>query len=189
MSLPIPTTEPAAIIAGDTTQWQISLADYPATSGWVLKYALASSAGGIAITSAASGGDHLVSLTAAITGAYAAADYKFQKYVEKGSGATLERVTLDSGAVTVIARLSGATDTRSQNRRILDAINTAIEGRASRTDLEYEISTGSSTRKIKSLTVDQLLLARERYTLIVWREQNPGQLAPQIRLNVGGCRG
>lgn len=192
MSIEIQTTEPAVITAGDTIQWQISLADYPASAGWVLKYAMVSSLGVIAITSAAAGDDHLITISAAASSAYGAADYKFQKYVEKGSGETLERATLAGGSITIVAALSAltvATDTRTQNRRILDAINMAIEGRSSRTDLEYEISTGASTRKIKSMTVDQLLLARDRYTLAVWREQNPGKLAPQIRINVGGFRG
>ncbi|MEN6410768.1 MAG: hypothetical protein ABFD44_13790 [Anaerolineaceae bacterium] len=192
MSIAIPTTEPAVITAGDTIQWQISNADYPADSGWTLKYALVSSLGVIAITSAAAGSDHLVTISATTSGTYKAGDYRFQKYVEKGSTLEVERITLDSGTISIVAALSAltvATDTRSQNRRILDAINLAIEGRASRTDLEYELSTGGSTRKIKSLTVDQLLLARDRYTLAVWREQNPGKLAPQIRLKIGGCRG
>ena len=187
-----PTTEPATITAGDTVIWQMSLDDYPATAGWTLKYALVSSAGVIAIASTASGSDHLVSVSSAISEDYSAGNYRYQKYVEKGSGLDFQRVTFGDGSITIIGSLAGvtvATDTRTQNRRTLDLLNIAIEGRASRTDLEYEFSTGSGSRKIKSLTVDQLLLARDRYTLIVWREQNPGKLAPQIRLSSGGFGG
>lgn len=192
MSVPIPTTEPAAITTGDTISWQIALPDYPASGGWTLKYTLVGSAGAITIASAASGADHLISITAATSTTWIAGRYQLQKYVEKGSGTTLERITLGSASIEIIKGLAGTTtasDTRSQSRRILDAINAAIEGRAPRADLEYEISTGSSTRKIKSMTVDQLLKAQQAYTLIVWREQNPGKLCPQVRLSVGGHRG
>lgn len=192
MSQPIAIIEPSTITAGDTVQWYISLADYPATEGWTLKYALVSAAAVLAIASTASDSDHLVTLSASTTAAYAASDYTYQKYVEKGIGAALQRVTLDSGLITIVKPLTAVTaptDTRSSARRALDAVTAAIEGRASRTDLKYEIHNGASIRKIESFTAEQLLTAQNKLTLIVWREMNPGRLCPQINISMGGYRG
>lgn len=182
------TSEPASITAGDTISWKIALPDYPATSGWVLKYKAVCASGYFALVSAADGADHVVSAAKAVTAIYTPGTYTLVKYVESDT----EQVTLAELPLEVRTGLSAKTaayDTRTGNRRILDAINLAIEGRASRTDLEYTINTGTSSRTIKSMTIEQLLVARDRYTLIVWREMNPGKLAPQIRLTVGGSRG
>lgn len=179
----MPTQEPTTVTAGDTIQWQIALPDYPATGGWALKYALRGSAGVINITSAASGADHLVSVTAAASSPWAPGTYHYTKYVEKGEGASLERVTLGSGTITVErnwAAVTTAVDTRSHARKVLDAIEAVIEGRASRSDTEYEIDTGSGRRRLKSLTPAELLDVRGRYSAIVWREENPGKLAPAV---------
>jgi hypothetical protein len=192
MSIPISTTEPTALITGDTITWQISLADYPATDGWTLKYTLLNAAALLTITASAAEADHLVSIPAAISAAYIPGDYKYQKYVERGADETLERITLDEGTIAISAGIfsaTAATDTRTQNRRILDAINAVLEGRASRSDMEYTINTGNSSRTLKSMTPEMLLSMQSTYTLMVWRELHPGKLCPQIRLNAGGFRG
>ena len=69
-----PTTEPAAITAGDSFTWQKTLADYPAGT-WTLKYRFINAAGKIDITATASGTDHLVSVTPTTSAAYTAGDY------------------------------------------------------------------------------------------------------------------
>jgi hypothetical protein len=183
MSVTIPTTEPQQLTAGDSIAWKISLADYPASAGWYLKYTLLSSAGKISIQSSADGDDHLVSVPAATSSAWVAGSYTMQRMVTNDT----DRCTLDTRTVQILADLSaatGATDTRTQARRALDAINAVLEGRASRSDAEYEVTSGGATRKLKSLTAEQLLTLQQHYTLIVWRELNPGKLCPQVRLNV-----
>lgn len=187
MSIPVPTIEPAVIIAGDSISWTRALPDYPASGGWVLNYALRGPQA-IDLATVASGDDHLAEIASAASAAYVPGSYAMQGYVVKAA----ERITVYSSPITISADLvqqGPGYDGRTQNRRILDALNAAIEGRASRTDLEYTINSGSSSRTVKSLTVTQLLAARDRYTLMVWREQHPGQLAPQIRITVGGGRG
>jgi hypothetical protein len=183
MSVIIPTTEPQQLFAGDSITWKRTLADYPASAGWYLKYRLLSAAGLIDIQSQADGDDHLVTISAAVSAEWAAGTYTVQTIVTNDT----DRYTLATGIITVVAdslAATAATDTRTQARRILDALNLAIEGRAPRTDLEYEINTGGASRKIKSLSVTELLDAQQKYTLIVWREMNPGKLCPQVRLNV-----
>lgn len=183
MSVTIPTTEPQQLQAGDSISWKISLADYPASAGWYLKYRLLASSGKIDIQSSAAGDDHLVTITAVTSAAWSAGTYTMQRMITNDT----DRYTLDTRTVQILADLSAATtaiDTRSQARRALDAINAVLEGRASRSDAEYEVSNGGSTRKLKSLTAEQLLTLQQHYTLVVWRELNPGKLCPQLRLNV-----
>lgn len=96
-----PTTEPTALVAGDTLLWQRTLPDYPAGT-WTLKYRLINAAGKIDITSTASGTDHLISVAAATSAAYAAGAYTWTAWVEK----TGERVTVGSGTITVKANIA-----------------------------------------------------------------------------------
>ena len=74
----IPTTEPAAVNAGDTVRWRRALADYPASAGWALTYTLLNAAGKITITASAQGDDHLVSVPAATSAGWAAGDYAWR---------------------------------------------------------------------------------------------------------------
>lgn len=183
MSVTILTTEPQQLTAGDSISWKISLADFPASGGWYLKYTLLSSAGKISIQSTADGDDHLVQVTATTSAAWVAGTYTMQRMVTNNT----DRYTLDTRTVQILPDLSaasGATDTRTQARRALDAINAVLEGRASRSDAEYEVTTGGATRKLKTLTPEQLFTFQQHFTLVVWRELNPGKLCPQINLSV-----
>ena len=172
-----PTTEPAAIISGDTVTWKQSLPAYPSSQGWALKYALRSNLGKIDITSSASGDDHLINVTAAVSGAWPPGTYPYQKYVEKGEGVTLERVTLGMGSLIVspnFAAMTTATETRTWARRCLDKIEAVIEGRCSRSDLEYELSLPDGSRqKLGSMTNADLLKTRDDFASRVWQEEQP----------------
>lgn len=125
MAIDIPTTEPARVRAGDTVTWRKSLADYPATAGWVLSYRLINAAGKIDIVATASGADHLVSVAKAATANYTAGDYTLLAWVDNGT----ERVTLDPGRLTVLPNLAAQTagyDARSAAKKMLDAIDAAL---------------------------------------------------------------
>ena len=132
MAFQIPTTEPDDLVAGDTWQWTRSLADYKASDSWVLTYYLKDATGSpITITASASGDDHLVSVAAATTGAYAAGLYYWTARVSKAG----EVHTVDSGRITVVADLSAVADShdpRHHVEKVLVAIEATIEGRATR---------------------------------------------------------
>lgn len=170
-----PIIEPKQIIAGDTITWKKTLSDYPASGGYTLKYRLINSAAKYDITAAASGDDHLITITSATSSGYAAGSYIWSSRVEKGLGQTLERYTLATGTIEIspdLADKSAAFDTRSHVKRTLDALEAAIEGRASRTDLDYEIQTSSGTRRrIQSMSHDQLFKARSYYKRLYRDEQ------------------
>lgn len=170
MSITIPTTEPSEILAGDTLQWTKTLSDYLATAGYTLKYRLINAAGKIDITAAASGADHAVSVSAVLTAAYASGTYTWTSYVEKGAGETLERYTVETGTITVkpsLATQSAGLDTRSHAKKVLDAIEAVIEGRASRSDSEYSIG----GRTLRNMTHDELIKMRSFYQQEYSREQ------------------
>lgn len=174
--LDTPTIEPVSVTAGDSISWLQSLSDYPASSGWALKYALRSTAGKIDLTSAASGDDHLITVTPAASALWTAGTYQFQKYVEKGSAETLQRVTLGLGSMIVAASLAAmttATDTRSWARRSLEAIEAVIEGRASRSDKSYQIDFGGNRQSCESMTIKELLAARDDFATRCWQEEQP----------------
>ena len=125
MAITPPTTEPAFIQAGDTTTWQKTLADYPASAGWVLAYRLINSAGVIDITAAASGDDHLVTIPAATTADYAAGAYTWVATVTLAT----ERYTLGRGTVTVqpdLAAQPAGFDARSTAQKALDDLRAAL---------------------------------------------------------------
>lgn len=184
MAADIPTTEPQSVTAGDTLQWTIALPDYPASDGWTLKYNLVGAAGQIAIESTPDSDDHLVSVSPATSAVYTPGRYRAAKYVEKGADETLERVTLGTLDMVVAPNLAGATaasDTRSHARKVLDALEALIEGRATRSDKSYTIDISGSRRSIESLTVIELLEARDRYASMVWQEESGGQLIVPVR--------
>ncbi len=135
-----PTIEPGTIVAGDTITWIRSLADYPAPT-WVLKYRLLNAAGKIDITAGASGSDHLVSVAAATSAAWASGDFTFTAWVESGAA----RHSVGQGRISISANLATVTtyDGRSPARKIYEGLLAAYEARVAGGQgyvAEYEIA-------------------------------------------------
>lgn len=120
-----PTTEPAAVTAGDSISWLRSLPAYPATSGWTLKYRLLNASAKIDIVATASGADHLVQIATAASAAYQAGTYDWTAWVEAGS----ERLTVDHGRITIKPDFASLNtyDGRSNARKTLDALEAAYQ--------------------------------------------------------------
>lgn len=169
MTAPIKTTEPALILAGDTAKWLKSLADYPASAGWVLSYALVSAAQRYTFAATAQGDDHLVNVTAATTAAYAAGGYEYRGTVSKAG----EVFTIASGRLTISPAFGAAVDARSQARRTLEAIEATLEGRASSATAEYQIA----GRQMKYIPIPELLQLRDRYRMDVAGEDKAAHIA------------
>lgn len=125
MAAPIPTTEPSYIQAGDTLTWSKSLPDYPASAGWSLGYRLINAQAKIDITATASGDDHLVTIAAATTAAYAAGVYTWVAHVTLAT----DRYTIGKGSVTVqpdLAAQSAGFEARSTAKKALDDLRAAL---------------------------------------------------------------
>jgi hypothetical protein len=98
---------------GDTLDFTTSLADYPASAGWVLTYRLIPRVSGtpISIVGTASGDDHRTSAVASTTATWAAGEYSWVAYVDLSG----EHYVVDEGAVTLLPNLATSTayDSRS----------------------------------------------------------------------------
>lgn len=180
MSAAVPTLEPTSLIAGDSTAWTRSIADYLATDGWALSYVLlAHGKSPISITSTADGSAHAVSLDATTTAAFAPGVYHWTSMVTKGA----ERKTISAGTLEVKpnpATLDAAHDPRTHAEKCLAAIEAVLEGRMSDSIVEYQIG----NRMAKKLPHSELIRLRSYYAAEV-RRQRGGPRAVAIPVRFG----
>lgn len=180
MTAPIPFQEPASVVAGDTAKWQKYLGDYPANDGWTLTYTFVNASVRFTATASAVGADHLVNASAATTTAWAAGTYDWRAQVSKAG----EVFTVGSGRLVVKPSFSAATDARSQARRMLEAVEAVLEGRASSAVQDYQIA----GRSLRHIPIPDLLTLRDRLRMDVTREETAADLAagkgPRGRIQV-----
>jgi hypothetical protein len=160
--------EPQKFSAGDTITWTESLADYPASAGWTLKYRF-SGPGQIDLTSVADGDNHKITIAKAASAEYGAGMYQWQSYVENMS----ERHTINFGMSAILADLTQVAsdaeyDARSHVRKVFDAIKAAIESRATKSQSEIVIA----GRSIKYLSPGELIKWYHHYESLVKSEEN-----------------
>jgi len=173
----IPTSEPVELRTGDTWKWTKTLADYPASAPWTLKYRFKNAAGGFEITATAVGDSYSVTVAAATTAAYAAGSYAWMAWVE---GGTSEKYTVDSGQCTInpdyrSGTAAAAFDDRSHARKALAAIEAWIETKSPGA-AEYEIA----GRRLKNWSVGDIHRLRMRYKQEVAAEIAAEKLANGI---------
>lgn len=142
MAVPVPTIEPATLVAGDTATWRRSLADFPASAGWILGYTLVSPAQRYTFSSTASGDDHLVSVPAATTVTWAAGAYQWRAQVSKAG----EVFTVASGSVQILPSFASATDARSSARKALDNLQAYLADSNNLAAAQYQIAGRSLSR-------------------------------------------
>ncbi len=176
----IPTAEPAFIQAGDTTQWQRTLPDYPASAGWVLSYRFINATTRIDVTATASGDDHLVNISAATTAAYAPGAYTWVASVTHSG----QRFTLGHGTTTVrpdLAAKPAGFDARSPAQKALDDLRAALLSWASTSGhvSEYEIA-GRRMRFASAADIQSRISLAERE---VARETTAARLAAGLPAN------
>ena len=160
------TTEPKNITQGDSVSWSITNADYPASEGWVLSYALVTAGYIIQIDSTQDGDKHSVNLTTATTAAYSPGVYTWTATVSK----TPDRRTIAQGSIEILADLSQLTDgadMRSHAKRTLDDLEAAIERHAA----TGVISSSVAGRTTVWRTYEELLALRDRYLAEYHKEQ------------------
>lgn len=147
----VPTIEPQTIRAGDLVSWTKTLQDYPADAGWSLVYTLINGSTKITINASASGVDHRVSVAAATSANYAAGSYTWMARVSKG----LEIYTVGVGSLKIQPNLDALStfDGRSHAKVMVEAIEAAIQGRASSVQLRMTIN----NRSIEYLSPTELI--------------------------------
>jgi hypothetical protein len=183
--------EPLEIIIGDTITWirrnvqaayendasTIEYADIKASAGWTLKFTAVGRLGIVAITAAAdpdNSDDFKFTATAAVTAAYVAGDYKWQLTATK----TTTRYTIAEGWVTLLDNIAVRTalyDNRSHAKKVLDAIEAVIEGRASQDQMSYQIG----GRSLSKTPIPDLIKLRSLY-----KDEYEGEVAT-ARISAG----
>ncbi|MGH7261467.1 MAG: hypothetical protein ACREI9_12435, partial [Nitrospiraceae bacterium] len=183
-----------------TLEWERGdlIADYPASGGWTLTYKFnsRSPAGAFTITASLSGDKYVVSVVPATTDGYVASNRKVTGQsgyiwtaVMSGAGGTF---TVDSGTCDVQAKVSTSAgqDARSHVKKVLDALEATIEGKATTDQLNYAIA----GRSLSRMTPEQLIVWREKYRAEYLRELNAERIANglgvknQVKVRFGGVR-
>lgn len=169
------------LIAGDTLNFATTVADYPASASWVLKYRLiprTSSNPAISFSSAADGDDHRVQIAAATTAGWAADNYTWNSWVELGA----EKYTVDNGQVAILAdpRLVAAGyDGRSAAQVGLDAVRAMLRGTASAGVQKYAIQ----GRSLERYSIEELISLESKLVAQVKAEQRAAALAAGLADN------
>jgi hypothetical protein len=156
------TGEPKEIISGDTVAWTAEAdSDYKASDGWALTYYL-NGPSRLAITGVADGDNWTVTITAAESAALTVGIYELQARVSKASEAYTQSVTKLEVLANPATQVAGY-EARSHNQIALDAINAAIEGRA--THAEQAVTIGA--KSIQYMTFEELITAKMKYERFV----------------------
>lgn len=138
------------IIVGDTLEQTYTFDDYSATEYdiWIAirgQSDIDIKEGESGVTIVKDGDSFVVTVTAAETAAWAIGDYWYQIYMST----TTTRNTVEEGSVTFeqsFSDVTGVIDNRSYVKKVLDAIQAVIEGRASKDQESYSIAGRSLAR-------------------------------------------
>jgi len=170
MGYTIPTQEPVLVRCGDSWQWTRALSDYPAST-WTLTYTLYNASDAITIVASADGDTHSVDVAPATTTAYTSGRYEWLAKVSDGT----DTHTIAAGVLIVAPEITAATDTRSHARKMLDALNALLEGRAS----DGDVAVVSSSINDRSITRDipSLIKLRDKYAQMVASEDAARNIA------------
>jgi len=146
--------------AGDTWKFtRTDLSSYPATQ-WTLTYYLLKKGNQIKITATADGDNYAINVAKSVTRDYPPGQYTWIAKVSRGD----EEYTVDSGAVEILPDFADAVsgyDTRSQVKRILDAIEATLEGRATIDQQSYSIA----GRTLAKIPIPDLIALRDKYKM------------------------
>lgn len=153
-----PNNEPSLFTAGDSIQWTKSVPDFPATAGNTLSYALINAANKIEFDAVQSGSDYQVSLPSSTTSGYEPGEYKWQSYITDNAD---NRTQVGEGTIKIVPNFADLTtyDARGHVKKVLDAIEAVIEGRATKDQQEYQIA----NRRLWLSPIADLILLRDKY--------------------------
>lgn len=164
-----PNLEPAELVIGDRWAWKRTdlSADYP-TASYALTYVADMQGSGstsFSITASETGGEYVVEIASATTATYLAGTYAWQAYITRSSDSA--RVSVAKGTWRLIPNLSASTaDPRSHVKKVLDAIEATLEGRASVDQMSYSIN----GRTLQKTPISDLIKLRSTYQADYARE-------------------
>ncbi len=185
MTASIPKKEPDSFVAGDTVKWTKYLSDYLPSDGWTLKYIFVSDAAQETVTGTDNGdGSHLLTIAAATSAGYAAGIQYWQAYVTDGT----DRYKVAEGRVEVKPDFESQTngyDARSHIKKVLDALEATILGKASKDQMSYSIA----GRSLDRMEPGELIKWHNHYQILYKQElQAEGMANGDAPANKGQVR-
>ncbi len=147
---------PEELNAGDSVSWRVRLAKYPPADGWQLVYLLSKEGKTLTFAAGIDGEEYLVALTGAFTAGWPAGEYRWRAFVRRGD----DRHVVTEGWLAVRPDPEQEThDPRWHSKRVLDAIEAVIEGRATGDQESYTIG----GRSLARTPIADLLALRRQY--------------------------
>jgi len=166
---------PNEIRIGTTTEWSFSHPDYSPDT-WNLTYNFIADDGSkkVSIPGTADNGGWTIKIDPTTSREFTPGPWSYVALVTDGA----DVYQVDSGTVTILPdpTASDVSAFQSHVKKVLDALEAALEGRASRTDLEYQIG----NRKIKHMSPAQLYRLWKVYKMMYERERKAANLGEQI---------
>ena len=160
---------PQSFMAGTTFDVVRSYASYPSNDGWSSTVEISNADNKYSITSTgvSTSSYNYVSETG-VTATYEIGDYGYSVIVIKSGDAFVA----ENGDMEITADLihGGAADTRTNAEKILDSINTLLEGKFLSDKDSYSIA----GRSLKTMSISELMSARQDYQSIVNQERGKG---------------
>jgi hypothetical protein len=166
----LPYVEPDEIVTGETVEWKRRLTDFVPADGWTLRYHFRGAGAALDVDAAADGSNHKVTITSVQSATLAEGACLYQAWAMSGSVKHL----VGEGEIRIrigFATVTDPYDGRSQVKKILDAIDAMVLGKATLDQQEYTIGTGDSTRMLKRIPITELLALRTRYAQMYSRER------------------
>lgn len=171
-------SEPSIIYAGDSLSFDVDYSSSVSSSISSLSYALRGSGLppiDLTATSSASGG-HSLSVSAAITAGWTTGSYTWHARATCADGTVS---TVNTGTVEVMPSMSIESDYdgRSFAKKMIDAIEIVMSGRATNDINQYSIG----GRSITKMTPEELIKWRQHFLIEYQREQ----IQERARLGLG----
>ena len=166
------TTEPTTVTQGEQAEWKRSFCGFPATE-WTLEYRFRGPGPGADVAGVADGTAFITTLLASQTLPFVAGQYRWQAWVTETADATNKEMIAEGGLTVEQGFVSGETgdlDLRTDAKKTLDAIDTALLAFANSDIQEYEITTPAGNRHVKRSDKSQLTAQRKYWAGIVSRE-------------------
>lgn len=177
-----PSNVPAQLIAGDTWEWTRDLTDYPRTT-WTATYYFENKDKTFNVAGTGSTSVHSFSIAAATTAGYPAGRYKYRLRVTDGT--TVKSIEEGWVDVETDPAAAGTRDVRSDARKMLDALNATLVGKATNDQLAMSIQ----GRSLSRMQPSELMNWRDRLRAEVRAEEqadNAG-LGRNIRVRFGSA--
>lgn len=158
--------EPTEIAVGETLEWTRNLPAFPA-SEWTLTYYFRGAGPGFDVTATADGDAYSITVPTSSTSNLVEGVYFWQAWVTKDSekhmvGSDQVKVKKDFTSITT----STIVDKRSQLKKILDAIDAMVLGKATLDQQEYAIG----NRQLKRIPIPDLMQLRREYAALYAQE-------------------